>query len=99
MPLAQNSINLIVMNLLWAFNFDFAKDPATGTAIPIDIDKFQEGLVLLVEPFQCSIKPRGRAQTDIIRSQFANARSTFARFEYDLGESETAVGHDVGYQW
>ena len=26
------------MNMLWAFNFNLAKDPATGLTIPVDAD-------------------------------------------------------------
>jgi len=92
--LAQNSINLIVTNLLWAFNFDFAKHATTGKLIPIDINKFQEALVVCAEPFECSITSRGRVQAEIIRSQFEKARSTFVQFEHGLdSEPDSHIGH------
>ena len=47
-----------------------------------------KGLLLTHEPFQFDIRPRSQAQADIIRSEYAAARDTFALFEEGLSEDE-----------
>jgi len=76
------------MNLLWSFKFELAKDPVTGQDIPIDVNKVEEGLLLLPPEFKCSIRPRSQAHSDIIRSEFAKARNVFEQFEHEIEELE-----------
>ncbi|CAL1706578.1 unnamed protein product [Somion occarium] len=80
MHLAFNSITLNTMNLLWAFEFNTAKDPNTGRPIPVDPHHVTDNLLLSPEPFQCNIVPRSDKKAEMIRNQFANAKATFDLF-------------------
>ncbi|CAL1706604.1 unnamed protein product [Somion occarium] len=80
MHLASNSIALNAMNLLWAFEFNAAKDPNTGRPIPVDPHHVTDNLLLSPEPFQCNIVPRSNRKAEMIRNQFANAKATFDLF-------------------
>ncbi|THV01085.1 cytochrome P450 [Dendrothele bispora CBS 962.96] len=42
MHLANNSLALNVMNLLWAFEFSPAIDPKTGKPVPVDVFKYEK---------------------------------------------------------
>ncbi|CAL1706645.1 unnamed protein product [Somion occarium] len=81
MHLASNSIALNVMNLLWAFDFNHAKDPLNGQPIPIDPNAFSDGIVLSPEPFKCDIRPRSQAKAELIRKELTDAKSVFEQFE------------------
>lgn len=78
----MNSINLNVMNILWAFKVSFAKDPVTGSQIPVESDANDMGIVLAPKEYRCSLTPRSQAKEDIIREQFTQAKEVFDLFEY-----------------
>ncbi|KAK7687148.1 hypothetical protein QCA50_009651 [Cerrena zonata] len=80
MYLAINSIAINVMNMLWAFNFDLAKDQVTGLPIPVDADNTTDGILLTPKPFTCDITPRSGAKVEMIRSQTKAAQPIFDRF-------------------
>ncbi|KAF5367006.1 hypothetical protein D9758_003848 [Tetrapyrgos nigripes] len=83
--LANTSLALNVMNLLWAF--EFAPDETTqkkGTKI--DIPNYRKGSFYKPAPFPCSIKPRSAAKVSIIEEQFSSASGLFEKFE--SGDSE-----------
>ncbi|KAI0066946.1 cytochrome P450 [Artomyces pyxidatus] len=55
---ANNSIFIDIAVMLWACNFEHAKD-AQGKSIPIDVDGWvEDGLVVRPVPFACSVTPR-----------------------------------------
>jgi len=68
--LATRSMFLVLSRLVWTFQFDYAKDPATGKQIPIDIDATD--LSGVVKPFKCSIKPRSEERERIARQEWTN---------------------------
>ncbi|KAJ7184892.1 cytochrome P450 [Mycena filopes] len=72
--LAQNSINLNAMNLLWAFDFQ----PVDGSGIEA---RFKKGITLAPEPFACRITPRSAERAQVIEREYLAARDTFANFE------------------
>ncbi|KAJ7677806.1 cytochrome P450 [Mycena polygramma] len=84
---AQNSINLNAMNLVWAFNFAAQKD-AAGNPVELDTFAYQKGLLTNPKPFKCKITPRSAAKAEIIRHEFLEAESTFARFEFGLSPED-----------
>ncbi|KAJ7613215.1 cytochrome P450 [Roridomyces roridus] len=80
--LAQNAININVMNLIWAF--DFQPDVhADGSPIQPDISvsAYTKGIMSTPLPFKCTITPRSLNKADIIRREFEEAASVFDKFE------------------
>jgi len=86
--LANNSIIMNTMNLIWAFDFKPTVDPTTGKVIPVDPNNLTEGVLSAPKPFLCDIKPRSESHADIIRGDFADARATFAPFEQELSPQD-----------
>ncbi|KAK7437469.1 hypothetical protein VKT23_018540 [Stygiomarasmius scandens] len=87
MHLANASLALNVMNLLWAFDFSPAVDPSTGNTIPVDIFNYEKGAFYAPAPFSCTIKSRSAAKALIIEEEFLNAQNIFRKFE-DIGTVE-----------
>ncbi|KAG8717182.1 hypothetical protein FRC09_014655 [Ceratobasidium sp. 395] len=78
------------MNLLWAFDFSLAVDPATGKDIPVDIYNYAKGIVSCPEPYKCTIKPRSAHHAEIIGHEFAAADSAFVEYEHGLRDDDQA---------
>ncbi|KAJ7472456.1 cytochrome P450 [Mycena galericulata] len=85
--LAQNSINMNVMNLLWAFNFDKDSD-VSGNPVELDIFAFSKGVATGPLPFKCKITSRAAEKADIIRREFLDAADTFSKFEFGLSPED-----------
>ncbi|KAJ7580165.1 cytochrome P450 [Mycena floridula] len=82
--LANNSLMLNVMNLLWAFDFNIAKDPSTKAPIRVDVFNYEPGITTTPCPFECSITPRSKAKAALIEREFFVAIPTFSKFEDGL---------------
>ncbi|KAJ6482546.1 cytochrome P450 [Mycena sanguinolenta] len=80
---AQHTINLNVMNLLWAFDFDKAVD-ANGSPIEVDTMDYLSGLSAKPRPFKCRITPRTPEKAEIIELELLNAIEMLSKFEFDL---------------
>ncbi|ELU41976.1 cytochrome P450 oxidoreductase, putative [Rhizoctonia solani AG-1 IA] len=76
--LANNSLMLNTMNMVWAFDFSLATDPDTGNPIPVDIHDYAK------------ITPRSAHHAEIIEHDFAAAGPAFEPFERDLREEDLA---------
>ncbi|KAJ7604491.1 cytochrome P450 [Roridomyces roridus] len=80
--LAENAINIHVMNLIWAFNFE----PA------LDVDSCTESIhsMILTKPlpFNCRITPRTAEKAEIIRREFVDAAGTYRKFEFGLSQED-----------
>ncbi|KAJ6564685.1 cytochrome P450 [Mycena capillaripes] len=87
--LAQNSINLNTMNLLWAFDFKPALD-ANGNPVAPDIWAYNKGAATIPKPFKCLITPRTSERARIIESEFLEAAGTFSEFEMGLSAEDRA---------
>ncbi|KAJ7807024.1 cytochrome P450 [Mycena olivaceomarginata] len=87
MYLAQNSINLNAMNLLWAFDFKPDID-SNGNPIPVDIFAYRNGLSMAPLPFKCRITPRTAAKAGIIENEFLETADTFSKFEVGLSPED-----------
>ncbi|KAF8510750.1 cytochrome P450 [Gautieria morchelliformis] len=79
--LAQNSIFIITMKLLWGFNFAEAVDKSTNVPIKVDIHDYLNGLLLGPSPFQCRIEVRSAKHAELIESEFSRAKPTFVPYE------------------
>ncbi|KAK1235556.1 hypothetical protein PQX77_001209 [Marasmius sp. AFHP31] len=86
--LAQNSINLDTMRLLWAFNFSRATDPETGKPIDVDVNDYLKGILTGPCPFKASITPRSTEVVGIIEREFHEATDTFSKFEFGLSAED-----------
>ncbi|KAJ6535753.1 cytochrome P450 [Mycena capillaripes] len=85
--LAQNSINLNTMNLLWAFNFNPDID-ADGKPVPADLFAYTKGISAAPLPFKCRITPRTPQKAKIIEHEFIEAADTFSKFEVGLSPED-----------
>ncbi|KAJ7359848.1 cytochrome P450 [Mycena albidolilacea] len=87
MHLAQNSINLNAMNLLWAF--DLKPDIDTnGNQIPVDTFAYTKGLATAPMAFKCRITPRTAVTAKIIEHEFLEAADAFSKFEVGLSSDD-----------
>ncbi|KAJ7312237.1 cytochrome P450 [Mycena albidolilacea] len=87
MYLAQNSINLNAMNLLWAFDFKPDID-MNGNTIPVDIFAYRKGIATAPLPFKCRITPRTASKARIIENEFLETADTFSKFEVGLSPED-----------
>ncbi|KAK7048546.1 putative cytochrome P450 [Favolaschia claudopus] len=85
--LAESSININVMNLLWGFNIKPDTD-AAGHPLPVDDHDYLGGLAPAPAPFKCKIVPRTIAKAKIIEREYLAADETFAKFEVGLSPEE-----------
>ncbi|KAK1217185.1 hypothetical protein PQX77_020168 [Marasmius sp. AFHP31] len=88
MYLAQNSIDLNTIRLLWAFTFSRAIDPVTEAPIDIDVNNYEKGVLTRPCPFRASITPRSHETIEIIEREFEAATEVFTKFEVGLGEED-----------
>ncbi|CAE6487691.1 unnamed protein product [Rhizoctonia solani] len=88
--LANNSLMLNTMNLVWAFDFRPDTDAETGKPIPVDIHDYAKGILTCPNPFKCKITPRTAHHAEIIEHDFAAAGPAFEPFERDLREEDLA---------
>ncbi|KAK7052024.1 putative cytochrome P450 [Favolaschia claudopus] len=80
---AQNSININAMNLIWAFNLSSPTD-TNGNSISVDTFKYQTGLASGPSPFECKIATRSAKKAELIESEFVESTDTFLKFEHGL---------------
>ncbi|KAJ7622347.1 cytochrome P450 [Roridomyces roridus] len=85
---AQNSININVLNLIWAFEFRPAVDAE------VDTFAYSKGVVTTPLPFRCQITPRSAEKAEIIRRRFQEVREMFEKFEVE--EDGIFAGSGVG---
>ncbi|THV01370.1 cytochrome P450 [Dendrothele bispora CBS 962.96] len=88
MHIANSSLTINVTNLLWAFTYSKAKDPLTGSEIPIDPTKMSDGFALFPLPFECSIQPRSQKIADLIHKHFTDAIDVFRQYEGALQQED-----------
>ncbi|KAL1961759.1 hypothetical protein VTN77DRAFT_1085 [Rasamsonia byssochlamydoides] len=69
MHIAERSLFLGISRMLWAFNFEKARDK-NGNEITPDIDKLTEGLLVLPQPFPAKITPRSERHAQRIREEW-----------------------------
>ncbi|KAJ7612206.1 cytochrome P450 [Roridomyces roridus] len=79
--LAQNSIHINVMNLIWAFDFKPVLD-SHGNNIQPDTWAYSKGISFAPLPFDCLISPRTSHKARIIRQEFSESATIFERFEH-----------------
>lgn len=75
--LSERSMFLGAAKLLWAFNFEPARDE-DGNPIRIDTDPvtgYTEGFLVCPRPYQCNVTPRSPAHAETILREFSRAES------------------------
>ncbi|KAI3615566.1 cytochrome p450 [Moniliophthora roreri] len=83
MHLAEVSVNLNTMNLIWAFDFDAVE------GAPVSLDNYEKkGILPSPLPFKCRIRPRNQNVVNIIEREFKEATETFVKFERDLDPAD-----------
>ncbi|KAK1227689.1 hypothetical protein PQX77_009314 [Marasmius sp. AFHP31] len=85
--LANNSLMLITMSLVWAFDFHPAKD-SSGKDTPPDLDNYEKGVASGPKPFNCIITPRHPKVAEIVTREFREATDTFLKFEKNLAPED-----------
>ncbi|KAF5367063.1 hypothetical protein D9758_003939 [Tetrapyrgos nigripes] len=88
MHLANNSIELNVLNFLWAFEFSPPTDPKTGSYLPVDTWAYEKGVLPAPLPFPCEITPRSASKASMIDSEYLAATEAFSKFEHHLCEED-----------
>ncbi|KAH7106330.1 cytochrome P450 [Auriculariales sp. MPI-PUGE-AT-0066] len=86
--IANNSISLNVMKLLWAFSFTPYVNADTGEAEAPDIWNYTKGLHTCPKPFNCKIMPRYPEITSIVNRDFFAAAPVFQRYEQKLAPED-----------
>ncbi|KAK0469876.1 cytochrome P450 [Desarmillaria tabescens] len=81
MHLANHSLMINTMNLIWAFQFSPTKDPVTSATLPVDIFAYEKGILTAPRPFQCHIAPRSEGKVNLIKRAFLDAEDVFVKFE------------------
>ncbi|KAK7040217.1 hypothetical protein VNI00_010023 [Paramarasmius palmivorus] len=99
MHLAKNSIALVAMNLIWAFEFKPLVDPDTGKDIPVDVFAYEEGLSFTPKPFRCRVSPRNEQVVDMIRHQYRAATGIFIELERGLAPEDKEWIQEVRKNW
>ncbi|KAJ6516924.1 cytochrome P450 [Mycena vitilis] len=87
---AHHTINLNVMNLLWAFNFHQDVDIGGSPVETFLLRSFLQGFTSKPRPFKCRITPRTAEKAELIKRKFLDAANTFSKFEFGLREEDRA---------
>ena len=74
MHIAERSLFLGMSRMLWAFNFEKARD-SHGSEITPDISELTEGLFVMPKRFPSKIVPRSEKHAQRIRQEWADCRS------------------------
>ncbi|KAK0204716.1 cytochrome P450 [Desarmillaria ectypa] len=72
MHLANNSLMLHTMNLIWAFQFSPVKDPVTSAILPVNIFYYEKGIL---------IAPRLESRVKLIKRASFDAEDVLVKFE------------------
>jgi cytochrome P450 len=70
MHIAERSLFLAISRLLWAFDFEKARDGAGGEIVP-DANNLTEGLFVLPAPFPARIVPRNDGKAALMRAEWS----------------------------
>ncbi|KAJ7830889.1 cytochrome P450, partial [Mycena olivaceomarginata] len=79
---AQATMQLTTMRLLWAFSFSTAIDPKTGRAIGRELDFYDHEFVVMPHAFECTIQLRSCEQRDVVAQAFNDAKSLLRQYEH-----------------
>jgi len=88
--LVSNSLNINIVNLLWAFNFLKLANAETGETIEPDVRDFGTDIAISPRPFQCRIVPRSEKHAELVREEFLRASDAFEPFEGRLSPDDKA---------
>jgi cytochrome P450 len=78
--LAERGMWIGAAKLLWAFDFQQARDPVTGDVIPVDTNPatgYSAGFLVGPKPFRVDVKVRSEAHREIIFREYEAAKEDF----------------------
>ncbi|KAJ7766403.1 cytochrome P450 [Mycena maculata] len=79
---AQSTMHLTSMRLIWALKFGAATDPSTGQPLSRELDFYaSEGAVVMPKPFNCVIEPRSQEHRDAVVQELVDANFFLSRYE------------------
>jgi cytochrome P450 len=88
MHVAEHTMELTTMRLLWAFDFRPAIDQVTGQPIKLNLEDYTSDITLAPRPFRCQITPRTPQRAHVVRRSFVDVTNTLRLFEEGLTEKE-----------
>jgi len=97
--LANNSLRINVVNLLWGFDFAPALDPVSGKEIEPDVWDYAKGILTCPNPFKCRITPRSARHAELIEREAREAVSVFEPFEHELCEEDREFVREQRKHW
>lgn len=71
--LAERNMWRIAAKLLWAFDFAEPLEESTGKTIPLDSEAYNNGILMMPQPFTVGITPRSQEHVKLIKSELAHA--------------------------
>lgn len=71
----------IAAKLLWAYEFSEPIDPATGRAIPLDVDAYNPGILQAPLQFNVQIKVRSENYAATIKKELVGALDFLKKWE------------------
>ncbi|KAG8220288.1 hypothetical protein J3R82DRAFT_3543 [Butyriboletus roseoflavus] len=95
MHIAEHTMELTTLRLLWAFDFHPVRDQVTAQPIELDIEDYTSTITLAPRPFRCQIVPRSPHRARVIRRSFADATNTLKLFEDGLRQEEIEELHSL----
>ncbi|CAE6376736.1 unnamed protein product [Rhizoctonia solani] len=92
MHLANNSLMVNTMNMLWGFNYGPDIDEKTGEPIPVDTWDYAKGILTCPKPFMVTITPRSKQHAEVLEHEFQASVAAFVPYEHGLvGEDKEFV--------
>lgn len=80
--LAENSLSITIIRILWAFNISKAKD-GFGVEITPNIFDYTDGFNSKPQPFSCDIQARSAAIEKIINSEAQEGERFLDKYLYE----------------
>ncbi|KAJ7088677.1 cytochrome P450 [Mycena epipterygia] len=79
--IAQLTMQVTTMRMIWAFKFSAATDAATGEPISRDLNCYVADSVLVPGAFKCTIEPRSAEHRDVVVQALDEAQQYLTRYE------------------
>ncbi|KAJ7145384.1 cytochrome P450 [Mycena crocata] len=80
--IANATMQLTTMRLIWAFRFGSARDAKTGLPLTRDLDFYASEFLVMPHPFQCTIEPRNGERREIVIQAFQDVKVVLGRYEH-----------------
>ncbi|KAF9456359.1 cytochrome P450 [Collybia nuda] len=85
---AKSSLELNLVNLVWAFNLLPSKDPITGCEVLPNLDDYSTGVTATPKPTPVRIELRSEKHMQVMTHQFATVAEVLAPYEQELSQED-----------